>query len=82
MAETWQTLSAAKRAANAAKIPQEWRLSPTILSKISPKAEFGVLDVPRTSGVLTEKEIQLTEQYDASALLDLMAKGEVRYMKI
>lgn len=78
MAETWQTLSAAKREANAAKIPKEWRLSESILSKISPNADFGVLDVPRSCGVLTEKEVQLTEGYDASALLEMLAKGEVR----
>jgi amidase len=78
MTETWQTLSAAKREANAAKIPQEWRLSESILSKVSPNAEFGVLDVPGTCGILTESEVQLTEGYDATALLAMLAKGEVR----
>lgn len=78
-AETWQTISQAKRDANAKKIPQEWRLSDEILKKVSPRADYGVLDIPRTSGVLTEKEVQLTEQYDASALLSMLAKGEVRY---
>jgi amidase len=81
MAETWQSLSSAKREANAAKIPKEWRLSESILNKYSPKADVGVLDVPRTCGILTEKEIELTEGYDASGLLALLAKGEVRYAK-
>ena len=82
MAETWQTLSATKREANAKKIPQEWRLSPSILEKLGPKAQIGVLDIPSTSGILSEKEVQLTEHYDATALLELLAKGEVRYASI
>ena len=80
MTVTWQTIAAEKQQANQAKIPQEWRLSPEILGKISPKASFGVLDIPRTCGVLTEKEVQLTEQVDATALLQMLAKGEVRWV--
>ena len=80
MAETWQSITQAKRLANDKKIPQEWRLSPEILSKVSPKAEYGVLDIPRTCGILSEKEVQITEEYDASALLDMLARGEVRYV--
>lgn len=78
MAETWQSLAAKKQEANAAKIPEEWRLSSEILSKISPKANLSVLDIPSTCGILSSKEIELTEKYDASELLAMMAKGEVR----
>jgi hypothetical protein len=80
MAETWQSLSSKKREANANKIPQEWRLSSSILAKISSQAQIGVLDIPSTCGILSEKEIQLTEGYDATELLGLLAKGEVRYV--
>jgi amidase len=33
--------------------------------------------VPRTYGLLTEAEIDITENYDAVALLELLAMGEV-----
>jgi amidase len=74
----WQTVSAAKREQNAAKIPKEWRLPESTLSMVNDKADLNVLDVPRKSGILSEKEIELTEEYDAVALLEKMAKGEVR----
>ncbi|KIW08265.1 uncharacterized protein PV09_01188 [Verruconis gallopava] len=77
MTEAWQTLVAAKRKANAAKIPLEWRLSPEILGKISPQAHFGVLDIPRTCGILTKTEVELTENYTAAELLRMMANQVV-----
>ena len=78
MAESWQDIAARKQEANRAKIPQEWRLKPEVLSQYSMKSDVGVLDVPRTCGILTEKEIQLTEQVDATALLEQLATGKVR----
>jgi len=77
--DTWQSIAQAKQQQNLQKIPQEWRLPTDILSKVSPKATYGVLDIPRSCGMLSEREVQLTENYDASALLVMLAKGEVRY---
>lgn len=74
----WQSVSAVKREENAAKIPKEWRLSESILSKVNKEADLNVLDIPKTCGILNEKEIELTESYDATALLEKMASGEVR----
>jgi hypothetical protein len=79
MTETWQSLSATKREANTKKIPQEWRLPSSVLEKVSPKAQISVLEIPSTSGILSAKEIELTEKYDATTLLGLLANGEVRY---
>jgi amidase len=33
--------------------------------------------MPKTCGLLTEAEIDLTENYDAVAMLELLAKGEI-----
>jgi hypothetical protein len=76
--EDWKTISARKRATNAEKIPVEWRLSDDIIRQVSPDAELGVLDIPRSSGVLTERELGLTERYDATELLKKLAADEVR----
>lgn len=74
----WQTVSAAKREQNAAKIPKEWQLPESILSMVNHEADLNVLDVPRKCGILSEREIELTEKYDATELLKKMASGQVR----
>jgi len=75
---TWQSISAAKRQQNAAKIPKEWTLPESIIGKVSKDADLNVLDVPRTCGILSEREVRLTEKYDAVGLLEMLAKGEIR----
>lgn len=74
----WQIVSAAKREQNAAKIPKEWRLPESILGTVNHEADLNVLDVPRKCGILSEKEVELTEKYDATGLLEKMASGQVR----
>ncbi|KAF7174446.1 hypothetical protein CNMCM5623_007242 [Aspergillus felis] len=67
-----------------AKIPSEWRLSesqipPGMLSpaeSITNVKEYGrvnVMDIPRTCGLLSERELEITEQYDVRELLRSMA---------
>lgn len=74
----WQSISAKKREQRDSKIPKEWSLSESILKDISQDANFGVLDVPRTCGIMSEKEVELTEKYDASDLLGMLGSGDVR----
>lgn len=38
---------------------------------------LNVLNIPRTSGLLSDLELELTEQYDATSLLEKLAKQEV-----
>lgn len=75
-AEDWQTIAAGKRKSNAAKIPEAWRLPAKTLESIHASPNAHVLDVPRTCGVLTEREIEITEKYDATGLLEKLATGE------
>ncbi|KAF2183818.1 amidase [Zopfia rhizophila CBS 207.26] len=74
----WQTLAASKREAVAKKIPLQWRLPSSILEHVSPTADISVLDVPRQCGLLSENELALTENYDATALVELMSSGKVK----
>jgi amidase len=75
----WEIAAAQKRASVKDKIPVEWRLPDSILSKYAnPDCGLSVHDVPKTCGILTEKELELTEKYDATALLAKLAAGEVR----
>lgn len=53
----------------ASRIPPEWQISP---SRLPPPTAANVLSLPRTSGVLTAKEIHITEDYDARELLNTL----------
>ncbi|KAL1405329.1 hypothetical protein Q8F55_008958 [Vanrija albida] len=55
--KTWEDVAAAKQAARDALIPDAWRLPKETLDNL-PK---NVLDVPRKSGILTERELEITE---------------------
>lgn len=55
--ENWREHAADKRARQAALIPQEWRLSPKALAA----AGDDVTGVPKPCGILTERELEITE---------------------
>lgn len=74
----YQTVSQEKRAANAKKIPKEWQLDHKYLDDIHENSDINVLDVPRTCGILTEEEIEITERSDATGLLEKIAKRELK----
>ncbi|KAF1992401.1 amidase [Aulographum hederae CBS 113979] len=80
--QSWQSLSASKRSSNLEKIPKEWRLPASKLDKVSADANFGVLEVPRSCGILTAEEITITEENDATDLLEKMAKGELKSVDV
>lgn len=54
VAKTWETVRDAKQAEREKRIPAEWRL------KELPKGT-NVMDVPRTCGILSDREIEITE---------------------
>ena len=67
---TWQELAADKKERQKAAIPTEWLIPPV------PEEQTNVMDVPRTCGLLTEKELEITGVSDVSILLDKLAKAE------
>lgn len=72
----YEIVSREKLSANAAKIPKEWQLSSKYLENVNADSDLNMLDVPRTCGILNEKEIDITENYDAMALLEKIASKE------
>jgi amidase len=52
--KTWDTIAAEKRAARDTLIPEAWRVSVD-------DSLLDVTDVPRTSGVLSPAEVEITE---------------------
>ncbi|KAH6644858.1 acetamidase [Boeremia exigua] len=59
----WQSVSWQKKDQQFARIPAQWRLS-----QLPPSNVTSYLGVPRACGLLTAKELDITEKYDATAL--------------
>ena len=70
--QSWQDVGNKYRAAITAKIPESLHLHPSIVHSISSSSQ-SVLEVPRRCGLLTEEEIDITENYDAVSLLENIA---------
>ena len=68
--QSWETIVQAKQAEATAKIPSAWHLPKEFTQNISEKASNNVLDVPRRCGILSPKQLGITENYDATALLE------------
>jgi amidase len=78
----WQELAKSKRESVAAKIPSDWRLPSSLTSQYSETSTINVLDVPRTCGLLTEQELAITEDHDATALVELMTSGKLKSIQV
>lgn len=78
----WRQLALSKRVSTFNKIPKEWLLPIEQASQYTESNPISVLDVPRTCGILTQKELDITEKHDATDLVALMSKGEVSSVEI
>ncbi|KAF2640867.1 amidase [Massarina eburnea CBS 473.64] len=79
---TWQTLAATKRTTNVQKMPKEWRLPTSLTSTFTSTSTQSVLSIPRTSNILSDRELELTEKYDATALVEMMSSGKVKSVDV
>jgi amidase len=59
----WELVSKKKKAEQTARIPTAWKLSTLPGPEVTNYTE-----IPRQCGLLTQEELQITEQYDAVAL--------------
>ncbi|KAH9849789.1 general amidase [Lenzites betulinus] len=66
----WQEQVADKRKRLQALIPAEWIIAPVS------KDQANVLDVPKTCGLLTDRELEITNTTDVSLLLQKLASAE------
>lgn len=73
----WQDLVAAKRSECEQKIPRDWLLSADQLALAQENPRVLDINLPRRSGLLSEVELDLTENYTASQLLNKLASGQV-----
>lgn len=75
----WKDLVAQKRRECARKIPREWTLSEDQLSVPACLLEY---DLPRRTGLLSELELDLTENFTAKELLVILASGHVSSLAV
>lgn len=78
MTDTWKAIATRKQKQRASRLPEQWLLPP---ANIDPK-RLNVLSVPRESGILTEKELHLTESYDATGLAAELASGRLKSVDV
>ena len=68
----WQEIAKEQQAMRDAKIPPEWRL------KAPPGASVtNVFRVPYTCGIMSKRELELTDK-DATELLELLSTGKLK----
>ena len=72
----WKQHVSTKRAA-LSPIPAAWILPRAALEEVACAGTQSVLHVPASCGILSDQEINITENHSASDLLRLMAKREL-----
>jgi amidase len=60
---SWQAIAQRKQAERKSRIPKEW-----LLSSLPSSDVLDLRSIPRTCGILTPKELQITENHDATSL--------------
>lgn len=84
---SWQTKVAEKQKQSHAAIPEAWRLPDSIVDALVHPLEekpnrLMELDIPRKSGILSEKELDITEQNTVAQLLAKLASGELTSLEV
>lgn len=74
--ENWKVLVQKKQAEVSAQIPSPWRLAADY-TDISETASNNVIDIPRRCGILTPKQLDITENYDATSLLEKIHRQDL-----
>ncbi|OQE46057.1 hypothetical protein PENCOP_c001G00628 [Penicillium coprophilum] len=86
----YKAIAQRKQAELAAAIPAEWRLPAHLIPDgmlsisdsitVGPKSykRVGVMDIPRTCGIITPKELEITEKYDVRGLVAEMTEGRLK----
>lgn len=84
---SWQIKVAEKQKQSLAAIPEAWRLPESITKTLSYPLEekpnrLIELDIPRKSGILSDKELEITEQNTVAQLLSKLASGELTSLEV
>lgn len=80
----WRAAIKRKRQEVLDRTPKEWLLDDQYLTSLNcgPTNPTNVLDIPRKSGTLTEKDIEITERYTASEIVKRIQKGHLTSVEV
>ncbi|KAK8021968.1 hypothetical protein PG993_012735 [Apiospora rasikravindrae] len=80
--ESWQDIVAKKRLSCQQSIPTTWALPGSVLDSLPALSDFPstrlnliAKDIPRLSGILTDRELEITECHTVASLLEGLASG-------
>ncbi|GAB7361887.1 hypothetical protein MBLNU230_g1925t1 [Neophaeotheca triangularis] len=76
MPDNWRDIAARKQQERSARIPKEWRLEQSSLKDRLP------ISVPRECGLLSGNELAITENHDATSLLEALASGKLKSLDV
>jgi amidase len=84
---SWQTLSAAHRERQKRAIPAEWTLEPDRIEQlkhVGTKVEGRLIeaDVVRESGLLTDADLAITQDFTAAELLKKMSSRDLTSLQV
>lgn len=87
MAADWETRAAERRQQLSNTIPGDWRLKPELLDELKTPLEESdnrVLELGfcKRSGILSERELDITESYKVSELLEALASGRLTALEV
>jgi Asp-tRNA(Asn)/Glu-tRNA(Gln) amidotransferase A subunit family amidase len=68
----WKPIARRKQAERESRIPKPWRLASPPSSNI-----LDVRSIPRTSGILSPEELEITESHDATSLAQAISSGSL-----
>lgn len=77
MSDTWRDIAARKKEQQASRIPKEWLLPRKPGANVN-----SFLDVPRRCGLLSERELEITEKFDATALAEEIREGRLKSVDV
>lgn len=84
---SWEARAERKRNELASTIPKEWHIPADVLSTLrtpleANKNDLIELDIVRRSGILTERELDITENHNVASLLQRLASGEFTCVEV
>lgn len=80
--QSWQVIAAARREQLELLIPKEWKLSKEFKASLPTDGRLIQVDPARKSGILSEAELDITENYSAAQLLERLARSEVSSLAV
>lgn len=79
-ASTWESIRERKQEERESRIPTEWRLPAHLLPH--DLELLNVMDVPRKCGLLSPRQLEITEDHDATSLAAAIKAGKFKSVEV